>query len=60
MSKLLKDMADKDNRLFLADVERVRELLQKKKALDLEEMLLGGFQDGLLVASLPAHISGRG
>ena len=40
MSKLLKEMSDKDNRLFLADVERVRELLQKKKALDLEEMLL--------------------
>jgi len=60
MSSLLKEMSDKDNRLFLSDVERVRELLQKKKALDLEEMLLGGFQDGMLVASLPAPLGGRG
>jgi len=59
MSKL-QDMADKDNRLFLADVERVRELLKKKKALDLEEMLLGGFENGMLVASLPAPLGGRG
>lgn len=59
MSKL-QEMADKDNRLFLADVERVRELLKKKKALDLEDMLLGGFENGMLVASLPAPLSGRG
>ena len=59
MSKV-EDMAEKETRLFLASVEQVRSLLVKKKATDLEDMLLGGFENGLLVASLPAHLNGRG
>lgn len=59
MSKA-EDMAEKEKRLFLASVEQVRSLLIKKKATDLEDMLLGGFKNGILFASLPAHLNGRG
>ena len=59
MSKV-EDMAEKETRRFLASVEQVRSLLVKKKATDLENMLLGGFENGLLVASLPAPLNGRG
>lgn len=54
------EMAERDNALFMKDVERVRSLLQKLNATDLEDMLLGGFTDGRLVASLPASLNGKG
>ena len=54
------EMAERDNEAFMKDVARVRSLLQKHKATDLEDMLLGGFTDGRLVASLPASLNGKG
>jgi hypothetical protein len=53
-------MAERDNEVFMKDVESVRSLLQKRNAIDLEGMLLGGFTDGRLVASLPASLNGKG
>ena len=55
----VEEIAKRDTEMFLADVERVRSLLQRKGADDLEKMLLTGFDDGLIISSLPAPLNER-
>jgi len=51
--------AEQETAIFISQVERVRELLIRKQAEDLIEMLIGGLENGTLYASLPASLNGR-
>jgi hypothetical protein len=57
--ELLEEQVARERDYFIKQVETVRSLLKSRNALDLEDMLLSGFEDGPLVSSLPASLNGR-
>jgi hypothetical protein len=57
--ELLEQQVEQERQHFIKQVETVRSLLKVRNALDLEEMLLSGLEDGPMVSSLPAGLNGR-
>jgi hypothetical protein len=57
--QLLEQQVEKEREQFILYVEKVRALLKERNALDLEEMLLSGLENGPLVSSLPSALNGR-
>jgi hypothetical protein len=57
--ELLESQVQQERELFMTYVERVRSLLKERNALDLEKMLLSGFENGPLISSLPASLNGN-
>jgi hypothetical protein len=56
---LLAERVQNEKDLFQQNVERVRSLLKKNEALDLEDMILGNLEDFNVVTSLPGSLNGR-
>ena len=49
--------AEKD--FFQENIEKVRRVLKKNNALDLEDMILSGLEDHNVITSLPGSLNGR-
>jgi hypothetical protein len=49
--------AEKD--FFQESIEKVRRVLKKNNALDLEDMILSGLEDHNVITSLPGSLNGR-
>ena len=49
--------AEKD--FFQENIEKVRRVLKKNNALDLEDMILSGLENHNVITSLPGSLNGR-
>jgi hypothetical protein len=56
---LLEERVQSEKDAFQKNIERVRALLKKNKALDLEDMILGNLEDFNVITSLPGSLNGR-
>lgn len=56
---LLEERVQNEKDAFQKSIERVRALLKKHKALDLEDMILGNLENFNVTTSLPGSVNGR-
>lgn len=56
---LLEERVQNEKELVQKNIESVRALLKKHKALDLEDMVLGNLENFNVTTSLPGSVNGR-
>jgi hypothetical protein len=56
---LLAERVQTEKDSFQESIEKVRRVLKKNNALDLEDMILSGLEDHNVITSLPGSLNGR-